>query len=84
VTTALLATSFVCLAARAVRICVHHVCNALVRSDASRLSAAGTPDLLVAQMVGHSGTSILHVYAKAIDESRREAMTNSRHIPNLT
>lgn len=31
-------------------------------------------DLIVAQMMGHSGTSILHVYAKAIDESRREAI----------
>jgi integrase len=41
---------------------------------ASRLSASGTPDLFVAQMMGHSGTSILHVYAKAIDESRREAI----------
>jgi integrase len=41
---------------------------------ASRLSASGTPDLFVAQMLGHSGTSILHVYAKAIDESRREAI----------
>jgi integrase len=41
---------------------------------ASRLSASGTPDLFVAQMMGHSGTSILHAYAKAIDESRREAI----------
>jgi len=41
---------------------------------ASRLSASGTPDLFVAQMMGHSGTSILHVYAKAIDESRRDAI----------
>jgi integrase len=41
---------------------------------ASRLSAAGTPDIFVAQMMGHSGTSILHTYAKAIDDSRREAI----------
>ena len=41
---------------------------------ASRLSASGTPDEFVAQMLGHSGTSILHTYAKAIDESRREAI----------
>ncbi len=34
----------------------------------------GTPDVFVAQMMGHSGTSILHAYAKAIDESRREAI----------
>jgi integrase len=41
---------------------------------ASRLSASGTPDLFVAQIMGHSGTSILNTYAKAIDESRREAI----------
>jgi len=41
---------------------------------ASRLSASGTPDLFAAQLLGHAGTSILHTYAKAIDEFRREAM----------
>lgn len=41
---------------------------------ASRLSAAGTPDVLVAQMIGHSTASILQTYAKAIDVSRREAV----------
>jgi len=41
---------------------------------ASRLSASGTSDLFVAQMLGHSGTSILHVYAKAVDQTRREAI----------
>jgi integrase len=41
---------------------------------ASRLSASGTPAQFVAQMIGHSGTSILDTYAKAIDEFRREAI----------
>jgi hypothetical protein len=41
---------------------------------ASGRSASGTPDRFVAQMVSHSGTSILHVYAKVIDKSRREAI----------
>jgi integrase len=41
---------------------------------ASRLSAAGVSDLFVAQMIGHSTPSILHTYARAIDEHRRDAM----------
>ena len=41
---------------------------------ASRLSAAGEPDLLVAQMIGHSSPGILQTYAKAIDEYRRQAI----------
>jgi integrase len=41
---------------------------------ASRLSAAGEPDLFVAQMMGHSSASILPTYAKVIDEYRREAI----------
>jgi hypothetical protein len=41
---------------------------------ASRLSASGTPDRFVAQMIGHSSTSILDTYAKAIDEFRRESI----------
>jgi integrase len=41
---------------------------------ASRLSAAGVPDLFVAQMIGHSTPSILQKYSKAIDEYRREAV----------
>lgn len=41
---------------------------------ASRLSAAGVSDLFVAQMMGHSSPSIVHTYAKAIDEYRRDAI----------
>lgn len=41
---------------------------------ASRLSAAGEPDVLVAQMIGHSYAGILQTYAKAIDEYRRQAI----------
>jgi integrase len=41
---------------------------------ASRLSAAGASDLFVAQMMGHSTTSILQTYAKVIDEYRRDAI----------
>jgi integrase len=41
---------------------------------ASRLSAAGLPDLFVAQMMGHSTPSILQTYAKLIDEYRRNAI----------
>jgi integrase len=40
----------------------------------SRLSAAGVPDLFVAQMIGHSSPSILQTYSKAIDEYRRDAI----------
>jgi hypothetical protein len=38
------------------------------------LSAAGIPDLFVAQMIGHSSPSILQTYSKAIDEYRRDAV----------
>jgi hypothetical protein len=38
------------------------------------LSAAGVADLFVAQMIGHSSTSILQKYSKAIDEYRRDAI----------
>src|ERR1700676_372189 len=41
---------------------------------ASRLSAVGVPDTFVAQMLGHSTTSILPSYAKAVDEYRRDAI----------
>lgn len=41
---------------------------------ASRLNAAGCSDTLLAQMLGHSSTSILQTYAKAIDEYRRDAI----------
>jgi integrase len=40
----------------------------------SRLSAAGVSDLFVAQIIGHSSTSIVHTYAKAIDEHKRDAI----------
>jgi len=40
----------------------------------SRLSAAGVPELFVAQMIGHASPSILQRYSKAIDEYRRDAI----------
>jgi integrase len=40
----------------------------------SRLSAAGVPDLFVAQMLGHSTPGILQRYSKAIDDYRRDAI----------
>ena len=46
----------------------------LRHTHASRLSAAGVPDLFVAQMIGHSSTSIVQTYAKAIDEYKRDAI----------
>jgi len=46
----------------------------LRHSYASRLSAAGVPDLFVAQMIGHSSPSILQRYPKAIDEYRLDAI----------
>ena len=41
---------------------------------ASRLTQAGVSPLFVAQMLGHSSTSILNTYAKAVDEYRRDAV----------
>ena len=46
----------------------------LRHSCASRLSAAGVSDLFVAQMIGHSTTSILQKYSKAIEEYKRDAV----------
>jgi integrase len=46
---------------------LRHTCS-------SRLSAAGVPDLFVAQMLGHSTPGILQRYSKAIDEYRRDAI----------
>lgn len=46
----------------------------LRHSHASRLSAAGVPDLFVAQMIGHSSPGILQRYSKAIEEYRRDAI----------
>ena len=40
---------------------------------ASRLSAAGVPDVFVSQMMGHAG-GLLQTYAKAITEYRRDAI----------
>jgi integrase len=41
---------------------------------ASRLSATGAPDNMVAGMLGHSSPSIVSTYAKVIDEFRRDAI----------
>ena len=41
---------------------------------ASRLSAAGVPDVFVAQLMGHSTPSILHTCAKVIDQYRSDAI----------
>jgi integrase len=40
---------------------------------ASRLSAAGVPDVFVSQMMGHAG-GLLQTYSKAIVEYRRDAI----------
>ncbi len=42
---------------------------------ASRLTQAGVSPLFVAQILGHSSTSILSTYAKAVDEYRRDAIS---------
>ena len=41
---------------------------------ASRLTQAGVSPVFVAQIIGHSSTSILSTYARAIDEYRRDAI----------
>ncbi|MGC2182601.1 MAG: tyrosine-type recombinase/integrase [Terriglobales bacterium] len=41
---------------------------------ATRLTQAGVSPLFVAQIIGHSSTSILSTYARAIDEYRRDAI----------
>jgi len=41
---------------------------------ASRLTQAGVSPVFVAQIIGHSSTSILSTYARAIDEFRRDAI----------
>ena len=41
---------------------------------ASRLTQAGVSPLFIAQIIGHSSTSILSTYARAIDEYRRDAI----------
>jgi integrase len=56
---------------------------------ASRLSAAGVPDVFVSQLLGHAG-SLLQTYAKAIDDYRRDAIrkleefSHSRILPSPT
>lgn len=40
---------------------------------ASRLAAAGVPDIFISQMMGHAG-GLLQTYAKAITEYRRDAI----------
>lgn len=42
---------------------------------ATRLTQAGVSPLFVAQILGHSSTSILSTYAKAVDEYRRDAIS---------
>jgi integrase len=46
----------------------------LRHSAASRLTQAGVSPLFVAQIIGHSGTSILNTYVRAVDEYRRDAI----------
>jgi integrase len=41
---------------------------------ASRMSAAGVPDLFVGQIIGHKTPGILQKYSRAIDEYRRDAV----------
>jgi integrase len=41
---------------------------------ASRLTQAGVSPIFVAQIIGHSSTSILSTYARAIDEYRKDAI----------
>ncbi len=41
---------------------------------ATRLTQAGVSPVFVAQIIGHSSTSILNTYARAIDEYRRDAI----------
>jgi integrase len=61
--------------------------NGLVLYDlrhtlATRLTQAGVSPLFVAQIIGHSGTSILSTYVRAVDEYRRDAihkLENLRH-----
>jgi integrase len=54
---------------------------------ASRLSAAGVPDVFVSQMMGHAG-GLLQTYSKAIVEYRRDAIRKLEELrqshPNTT
>jgi integrase len=46
----------------------------------SRLTQAGVSPLFVAQLIGHSGTSILSTYVRAVDEYRRDAIHKLEHL----
>ena len=46
----------------------------LRHSHASRLMSGGVSSLFIAQMLGHSGPSIVGTYAKATDEYKRDAI----------
>jgi integrase len=50
---------------------------------ASRLTQAGVSPLFVAQIIGHSSTSILSTYARAIDEYRRDAIHKLENLRNV-
>ena len=54
----------------------------LRHSLASRLTQAGVSPIFVAQIIGHSGTSILSTYARAIDEYRRDAIHKLESLRN--
>jgi integrase len=49
---------------------------------ASRLSAAGVPDVFVSQMMGHAG-GLLQTYSKAIVEYRRDAIRKLEELREL-
>ena len=42
---------------------------------ASRLTQAGVSPIFVGQIMGHSGPGVLSIYARAIDEYRRSAIS---------
>jgi integrase len=46
----------------------------LRHTAATRLTQAGVSPLFVAQIIGHSGTSILSTYVRVVDEYRRDAI----------
>ena len=54
----------------------------LRHSYASRLSATGTSDIFVAQMIGHASPGILQKYAKAVNEYRRDAVKRMEDMRN--
>ena len=62
-----------CRALQLVRLTYFPIYN-LRATFASRLSAAGASDNMVAGMLGHSSPSIVGTYAKLVDEFRRQAI----------